>query len=104
MNENLSALQDLPPLALAAIILLIAVQVGLQVFALVDLARRKQVVTGHKVLWVLVILLGLAGAIAYLAFGRLKAPPAEDPLRHGAQDEDRARRAVDVLYGKRDSP
>lgn len=84
---------------------LVVAQVALQVYALVDLARRSQVVTGRKWIWVLIILLGeLPGAIIYLAIGRRVPAAAEDPMRSAGADADRSKRAVDLLYGKRDEP
>jgi len=90
---------------LAALLLaLLVVQVSLQVFALVDLARRDVVQGGRKWVWALVIAFGnLIGAIVYLAVGR---KPESDLLRgSGASTAggDAARRAVDKLYGPRDS-
>lgn len=83
---------------------LLAVQIGLAIFALFDLWRRDRVVGGHKVLWVVLILLGnLAGSIIYLTVGRNVPPlPAEeasplhtDPVTHA----ERIRRGVEALYG-----
>jgi len=87
----------------AVLIVLIVVQVALQVFALVDLARRDVVQGGRKWVWALVIVFGnLLGAIVYLAVGRKSE---SDMLRgSGASTAggDAARRAVDELYGPRD--
>jgi len=48
----------------------ILLQLGLMVFALIDLARREKT-RGPKWLWVLVIVLGeLIGPIVYLLVGR----------------------------------
>ena len=92
----------------AAIVLgVIALQVAMQVFALVDLVRRDSdsVRGGRKWVWALVIALGnLPGAIAYLAAGRI--PPTEYASVAGSGAStaggDVARRAVDKLYGPRD--
>ncbi len=57
---------------LVAILLpLIAIELGLIIWALVDLSRRRTVKGGSRLLWVLVILVfnGL-GPILYLAWGR----------------------------------
>jgi hypothetical protein len=52
---------------LAPVILL---QLGLQIYCLVDLARRAQT-NGPKWLWAVIIILGeLFGAIIYLVVGR----------------------------------
>ena len=58
-------------LILAVVIPLLLIQVGLIVWALVDLAKRERVKGGSKVVWVLVIvLLEFIGPILYLAWGR----------------------------------
>jgi hypothetical protein len=92
----------------AAIVLALAVvQVGTQVWALVDLARRDAVRGGRKWVWALVIVLAsLPGAIAYLAAGRLASEWNASGERSGAgaPGVDAARRAVDTLYGPRDRP
>ncbi|MGB9683085.1 MAG: PLDc N-terminal domain-containing protein [bacterium] len=51
---------------------ILIIQVGLQVFALVDLVRRpKEEIKGPKVLWGIVILaFQMLGPIVYLVFGR----------------------------------
>jgi hypothetical protein len=79
-------------------------QLGLMVFALVDLARRERVTGGHKWLWLLVILfVNLLGPILYIAIGRAQRPPPETD-NHPAPAPDKAQRAADVLYGKKDKP
>ena len=87
-----------------AVILLVltVVQVATQVYALVDLARRGVVRGGRKWVWALVIAFGnLPGAIGYLAAGR---PAREiDVSGTSAAGSEAARRAVDTLYGPRDS-
>lgn len=66
MNE-LETLKE----ALPFLIPLLVIELGLIVFALVDLARRKVVKGGQKWPWVLVIvLLGIVGPIFYLLVGR----------------------------------
>ncbi|HEY41830.1 MAG TPA: PLDc_N domain-containing protein [Dehalococcoidia bacterium] len=57
--------------ALPFLIPLAVIELGLMVFALVDLARRQVVKGGQKWPWVLVIvLLGIIGPIFYLLVGR----------------------------------
>ena len=57
--------------ALPFLIPLLVIELGLMVFALVDLARRQVVKGGQKGSWVLVIvLLGIIGPIFYLLVGR----------------------------------
>ncbi len=63
-----------PPLSLARIlpflIPVVLLQLGLMVFALVDLSRREKT-RGPRWVWALVIILGeLVGPVVYLLFGR----------------------------------
>lgn len=56
---------------IALIIPLILIQLGLMIFALVDLIKREKVKGGNKVVWALVIvLINIIGPIVYLIFGR----------------------------------
>jgi hypothetical protein len=58
-------------LIFAVVIPLLLIQVGLIVWALVDLSKRERVKGGSKIVWVLVILIfELIGPILYLAWGR----------------------------------
>ena len=92
----------LPPALLVAIGALVAVQVGLQIWGLVDLARRERVLGGRKWVWLLVILFGeIIGVVVYLAVGRNVPPEAKDPLAAAPDGGDRAKRAADTLYGGR---
>ena len=84
---------------------LIVVQLGLMAFALMDLARRERVTGGHKWIWLVVILLGnMLGPLLYLAVGRAPPLPASDAEGPRPPAPDRAQRAADVLYGKREKP
>jgi len=86
---------------------LIALQLAVTVVALVDLARRPRVRFGRKWLWALVIIFlgnSFIGPILYLAIGRnvpeeidVKSAPAD------AAAHERTRRAVDSLYGERET-
>lgn len=79
------------------------VEVGLDVYALVDLYRRPadQVVLGNKWIWVAIILLvNLLGAILYLAIGHKPAPAPEVPSE--AVPAPRIDSIVDSLYGPPD--
>jgi hypothetical protein len=84
--------------------MLAIVQIGLAVFALVDLWKRDRVAGGHKLLWVALILIGnFAGSVLYLAIGR-DVPPevVEQPASHldsSLSHSERIRRGVDALYG-----
>ena len=56
---------------IALIIPLILIQLGLMIFALVDMVKRDKVKGGNKVVWALVIvLINIIGPIVYLIFGR----------------------------------
>lgn len=87
-----------------------AVQLGLQIYALVLLFRTpdERLHFGMKWPWALIILLGsLLGSIVFLAVGRRPAA-AIDPLAAGRttsadapQPADRATRAAETLYGPR---
>jgi hypothetical protein len=91
---------------LATVLLVIIVlQLALQAYCLIDLARRPAVAGGSKWVWLAVVLLGnLLGAIVYLAVGRKASAPVEqDPLESGeAPTSSRAASAADLLYGRRD--
>jgi hypothetical protein len=60
---------------IALVLPLLALQLGLMIFALRDLLRPdRQVIGGNKVVWGLVIVLGeMLGPIAYLLVGRREA-------------------------------
>ena len=61
---------------LAIILLYVAVQIGVQIAAGRDLGKSKRVRGDNRWLWVIVILLFLPGALAYLIFGRV---PDDEP-------------------------
>jgi hypothetical protein len=64
--------QNLTLILLLAIPILL-IQIGLQIYALVDLIRQPKV-RGPKWVWVIIILLGeFIGAIVYLVFGKKEA-------------------------------
>jgi len=105
MLDRFARLLDVSPTVAALVLVLIAVQVGTQVYALVDLARRGAVRGGRKWVWALVIALGnLPGAIGYLAAGRMTPEVDVSGVGSGASAAggEAARRAVDALYGPRD--
>lgn len=89
--------------AVATVILALAViQLAVQIYALIDLARRTHVTGGKRWVWLLVILFAnLIGAILYLAIGRA-TPPIAEPVQDPAAAEtaaERARSTADLLYG-----
>lgn len=98
---NTVPLDSLPTGVLVGIIVLVIVQLGVEIFALIQLLKTPddQVVFGKKWPWILIILfVNLIGAILFLVAGR-KPAPAEEPTDNGRPATDRAERAADVLYG-----
>lgn len=99
MNRVLAALGRLPTAALVLIAIALVVQVVLQVYGLVDLSRRANVLGGRKWLWVIIIIGGnLLGAIVYLALGRVAADPFAGSDADRAGGEQATHRAIDRLY------
>ena len=99
MEPNVS-LSQIPVWALVALGVLAAVQITVEIVAIVDLIRRpaEQVVGGRKWLWaVLILFVNLVGAIVYFAAGRRPAPAVEQAPEAPASE--RAAGAVDKLYG-----
>ena len=97
------SLPSLPVGVLIAVGVLATLELGLDVFALVDLARRPKntVALGNKWVWVAIILLvNLLGAILYLVVGRQPAPPTEYPVPD-ASTAPSATSIADALYGER---
>ncbi len=104
MQSNIP-LSEMPAWTLALLGVLVVVQIGVEIFAIVKLLKTPddQLVFGKKWPWLLIILfVNLVGAIAFLAAGR-KPAEAVDPLAAPVSDApattDRAARAADVLYG-----
>ena len=100
MLDKLARLTGVSPLIVAILLVVAVVQISMQVYALVDLARRDAVEGGKKWLWVLAIVLGsLPGTIAYLAVGRPSSKVDIPRAGSGTNTPgEAARRAVDVLY------
>src|SRR5512132_297742 len=104
LSANSRELSELPVGFWVLVGILAVAQLGLMVFALVDLVRRERVAGGHKWIWLLVILFGnLLGPLLYLAVGRTP-PPASEANGPRPPAPDRAQRAADVLYGKKEKP
>jgi hypothetical protein len=99
MLERVSReLGGLPIPAVIALLALAVVQIAVQIYALLDLARRPLVTGGRKWVWALVSVFGgIIGAGAYLAVGRVTAAPAS--LAERAGSEDARNQAIDRLYG-----
>jgi hypothetical protein len=67
MQDDMKLLREMLPF----LIPLFVIQVSLLVIALVDVAKRKRVTGGNKVVWILIIVLvEVIGPIIYLAVGR----------------------------------
>jgi hypothetical protein len=65
-NSNINLAQLLPLLIPVAII-----ELGLLVWALLDIIRRKRVRGGNKVVWIIVVVIfEIIGPIVYFLFGR----------------------------------
>jgi hypothetical protein len=91
---------DLPTAVRAAIVVLGAVQIGVEAAALIVLARTpaERIRLGKKWPWVLIILfVNLIGAVVFLAVGRTPEVAAKEPGA-GAAGETMAR-AAEMLYG-----
>ena len=102
MLDRFARLLDVSPTVAAILLILVATQLALQVYALVDLARRDAVRGDKKWVWAIVIAFGnFVGAIAYLAVGRTPTMADASTAASGASTPggDAARRAVDTLYG-----
>ena len=85
-----------------AIIALGVTQLTLQIWALVDLIRRPAPAQRKVVFALVIVLVGLVGAIAYLAVGRPML--SEETSRDGGAGGNEAarKRALDQLYGPDD--
>jgi hypothetical protein len=105
MLARFAQLLEVSTTVAAIVLALLILQLGMQVYALVDLARRDAVRGGRKWVWALVVALGnLPGAIAYLAAGRTAPEAGSSSTSSGASAAggEAARRAVDVLYNPPD--
>lgn len=99
------ALSEIPQEMIVPLAILVVVQIAVEVFALVKLFRTPddRLVFEKKWPWVLIILfVNMIGAIVFLAAGRKPAPAADPMTQQAASNGDRAARAADVLYGRKD--
>lgn len=100
------AVSELPVAVLVGLGLLAAVQLTLQVFALVQLVKTppdRVSIGGRKWAWALIIVLGeIAGPILWFVLGRRPAPAAEPTP--GVPVATRAVSAADALYGAPQEP
>lgn len=94
-----SLLGGIPREGVIALLALLSLQVILQAFAGVDLARRRTVRGGRKWVWALIIIAGsVLGVVLYFALGRMPEavePDPGTPEQTGAAGRD----ALDRLYG-----
>ena len=64
--------------SVAVVLPIAAIELGIWIWALVDLARTDRVRGGSKLVWaVVIVFFQLVGSILYLAWGRNPEPPAE---------------------------
>jgi len=89
------------PLAIA-IIALGVTQLTLQIWALVDLVRRPAPAQRKAIFAAVIVLIGLVGAIAYLAVGRQMLEQPNEGENAGSSSEAARKRALDQLYGPGD--
>ena len=97
----LTAAGGLPPAAIPVLAVLIAVELGVLAWALVDLARRPAatVAGGRKLPWlVLCVLLQLIGPIVYLVAGRQRPERPATAGETAAADGATAEAVVGALY------
>jgi Phospholipase_D-nuclease N-terminal len=86
---------------IVALGLLGLLQLGLMVWAVLDIVQRPAVLWGQKWIWlVIVIVFSMIGPIVYFAVGRAQ-PPVPEPQGEQATVTDRAAHAADLLYGPR---
>ncbi|MDZ4654457.1 MAG: PLD nuclease N-terminal domain-containing protein [Coriobacteriia bacterium] len=105
-------LAALPTGVLIALGVLYAVQIGLAVYALINLWKTpvERIQMGKKWVWVLIILfVNMIGAIIYLVAGRKPAAVVDPVLQvtdtagdGGTTRADRAAAAADLLYGTKE--
>ncbi|MEZ4586812.1 MAG: PLD nuclease N-terminal domain-containing protein [Gemmatimonadales bacterium] len=102
MQAISDALASLSPTVRLLLFVALAVQLVVQIYSLIDLAKRPEVAGGRKWVWVLIIVAGnLLGALIYLVLGRRE--PLVEIATH-AGERDARDRALDRLYGKSDRP
>jgi hypothetical protein len=90
------------PGLLLALAVLGLVNIALLIAALVSLIQRPTAAVRfhNKWLWgALILLVNWIGPLAYFAVGRIDAPLPDDAGLAGTPAAERARRAVELLYG-----
>ena len=69
--DDLALIKELLPFLIPLLLL----EVGLVVWALIDVSKRERVRGGNKLVWILVIVfLNIIGPIVYFIFGREEGP------------------------------
>lgn len=75
MNMDSAEIIKLLPLIIPVFLL----EMGLLIWALIDVIRRERVKGGNKVVWILIIVLvNIIGPIVYFLFGREEGPAEDD--------------------------
>jgi hypothetical protein len=73
--DDLQVLKDLLPFLIPVFLL----ELGLMIWALIDVVKRKRVTGGNKLVWILIIVLvNIIGPIIYLLIGRKDEGEEED--------------------------
>lgn len=97
MLEALADSLGIPVAAAVGLVVLVCVQLALQAVALVHLARRTGEARPPRWVWTIIVLIGgLLGAVAYLAFGR--TPETPGTTTSSSRDRDGA---LDRVFGRR---
>jgi hypothetical protein len=103
MFESIADALDVSVAVVQGVFGLLLVQLAVQAWALVDLARRRRVRFEKKWIWAIVIVFlgnSFIGPIIYAAAGRnVPQESVAEDLTTAATDGDRTNRAVDTLYG-----
>jgi hypothetical protein len=103
MFESIADALDVSVALVQGALGLLLVQLAVQVWALVDLSRRRRVRFEKKWIWAIVIIFlgnSFIGPIIYAAVGRnVPQELVEEDRTTAATDGERTNRAVDTLYG-----
>lgn len=97
----MTELSSLPMPVLGGLGVLVVIEFGLMIWAVLDWAKRPaELVRGNRILWLLIIaFVNIIGPIIYLTVARLPEP-IEDAGVLGSPEA--ARSATDALYGPTD--
>lgn len=100
MQELLETFSSIPPGLLWALIAFQVAVLAAQIWAVVDLYKREQVLWDRKWVWLLAILFlnsGL-GVLLYALFGRVRAAVEVEPENGGGDRMSAVESAIDSLY------